>query len=202
MNYLELLPTNVHEDIVTRLKIEDLFNVEIKDDIIYFIRNYNNIKNKKIIEKCKISLSEEKLFQEKFSKKINSFSFYENIFTGFYNSINKYLLYNGKNKIYIIKYKNQRIINLSDEANKKVFDWLTSKIKCTNCKKGFDFQLIKNKIKVKNLNYCHFLCEGQTKKHNYNYNYNYSYSNPKIYYQTCGNRLECLHNECIVKCGV
>ena len=91
---------------------------------------------------------------------------------------------------------------MSDEANKKVFDWLTSKIKCTNCKKGFDFQLIKNKIKVKNLNYCHFLCEGQTKKYNYNYNYNYSYSNPKIYYQTCGNRLECLHNECIVKCGV
>ena len=164
MNYLSLLPENVHEDIYKRVVKDEEYDIEFdeKDDNMIYLST-----------KINVPVNVQKIFYEKNclrykARTKKTFIFYvqkckieNNIFICEYrrtaSSINKgdpsWFVFKGDNRIYfsqITDYFSGYFV-ITDEANEKLIKWTKKMSNCQVCNKKKDDYILTN-IGVSKLN--------------------------------------------------
>ena len=158
MDYLALLPPNVHEEIASRLHFEECFNFGgYHQGLVWIIKKYKNKQVNDFIVDCGYNNPQEKIYlpvsdfvltnDNKFSVNIKKKSF----------------LFSGNCQLLILKSESQRIIFLDRELNDKLFDILKNNLKCDYCQEGFDIDFVDGKIKANNyvFNPTNYTCHGK-----------------------------------------
>lgn len=153
MNYLTILPLNIHKEIASMLHFEELFDFEWKITNKYeisFTRKYTNNDILKFINEYGYNNS----FTETLYFSVESCTLIDNKFT----IINKYLTYRkiiftGNNLLLILddsvpNKPNIRVIYLTNTAVQHLFVFLREYIKCDICKAIFNMKIINNKIET------------------------------------------------------
>ena len=144
MDYLKLLPQNVHEEILSKFDIDEPFDLKISEDFnglgLSFSRKKSVSQN--IIQKYKKFSSYNRRYslirsldEDKIIFHITSFFFENNIFFGIYDGycndehqgglVRKNILFEGKNKVYFE--------NISINISNKAKNLLINKIKGISC---------------------------------------------------------------------
>jgi hypothetical protein len=195
MNYLEVLPLNVHEEIVKRLyHCNKPYNLKnFNNNHIYFQITYDN----NDLDGIPIVESQQEIkFNDVKEIYINGFQIFKNntfIFNCGRNYTGNYLYFNGNCRIYQLNMVNSQILNLTWEANKHLFNFLCEKIKCYYCDKKFNFEIIDGKIISNDYTHNDECCSVVTHS-----GWNYLEG---FVYMKCKKVIQIIHNSCRIICN-
>ena len=196
MDYFKLLPSNIHEDVMNRFNLfNNFYDVELKDEYdndnghICFIKKYN--KNEL---DCNVLYEREETLVSKFYQNIKKLiKFEDNTFI--FEIESGTLYFKGNQKIYFTnenKYDDNNdnnsltVLNLTREANQKLFDKLCQKFYCHYCYNKIHFNIVNNKIIINDSSeYCDKNCNFTT----------------SIVYNRCYNNINFIHTSCKIACN-
>ena len=150
MNYLELLPANVHEEIAKRIYTEEPFDVKIEFEglkiySIVFFRETKCTKNiKDTIGELNIIDTQEEFKFINWKEK-NSFKFYNGSIVLYCDyKKNNLLIFDGSKELYIVERLVLRKINITEAARNTIYDYVKDGIKCSICNKGIELLINQN----------------------------------------------------------
>ena len=182
MNYLELLPLNIHQEIVNQVHIiEQPFEATMENEKIILTRKYDldNTLNKMS------SYFLDKQFEEKLEIYFNKVHLIDNIFiTQYRYPTLKSFFFKGDHKLYLFTPDGFRILSLTNKTNKDIFQALINKSVCDICIKPLNFKIENNQIVSTDLCFPdETRCGSKTK-----------------FQIECSNFLKFIHPSCATKC--
>src|SRR3989304_2081230 len=149
MDYLNLLPPNIHQDIVERVDVDKPFDLNIENG--YYIPNYYHFIFSRLLELPEdinrvltLSINGINYNKEEYKVHCDKFTLYNNIligFDGFYPKI----FFEGNRKVFLNTVRDDptafKILNISTENNLLLFNKLKELTLCGMCNSGFDIYL-------------------------------------------------------------
>ena len=224
MNYFDLLPQNIHEDIATRLFTDKPFDVEIayhkglgqhQHGVAKFVLTFS--RQHDIPENIRTNYAKrvDNIFNrainfeyETISLDLNNFVIEDSILIGNFGTILKFL-YDG-DRVFITD-PNPKIIYLTQEAEHILINLFYAQLECAECREGFEIKRENRTIIVENQEHVSRRCCNITDKKKrtgvYTTEYQFFYPDefrlrePVTRYQTCLNIIDNIHTSCKRVCG-
>jgi hypothetical protein len=139
MNYLELLPINIHEEIAKRLEINEPYNLDIYENILIFYKH-------KIPDDICTAMKKKRLYTLNYHIRfrITKLSLLDKVFYAYNSNMKKGFFFNGNQKIYFCSGDDDainadypmyasHIINITSQANNDLLNKLEQLRNCIYC---------------------------------------------------------------------